>query len=411
MRNGNPGKDILAAAAFALVAALCLAGGSLALAEAGVALAGDGQAAGGGAASVAAGGADGVLQAASTLAALDEDADDGGANEEGATITDDQGIVYEVTAAATADEPGEAEVSDGSGLTEADATVGEVTQQVGGVTYAYAVTAVASSAFQGNGTLKSIEFEEDLTGSETASVGTYAFSGCTSLVSVGFPAEVSGIGSYAFSGCTALQSVTFEAGNPNGAYAYWDGAGAGLSVSDCPALTSVVYECAQAFWGDPNGSIRNQSYTDMWGDGDGQLTLYYAVDFYATDDVSEVEDDDCRASGRYARVELANGTGTDAIKAGDAEALEVYLADADLYAEDGYDHDGEVPDPNEAAAQANLDTSVSWAWRLTGSQSQREGLTESCAAYLVQASDLSAGRLHTPVASALQQRCDQNYSR
>ena len=215
-KGGKTGRYLMAA--YALAAALCLAGGSLALAEAGIALAGGGQAAGDVAVSVttsmAADNTDGTLQAASALAVLDEsssDADDGAANEEGSTITDGQGIVYEVTAAATADEPGEAEVSDGSGLLVADATVGEVTQQVGGVTYAYAVTAVASQAFQGNGTLESIAFEGDLTGTGSSSsygIGSYAFYGCTALTAVTLPAKTAGIASYAFAGCTVPHSET-----------------------------------------------------------------------------------------------------------------------------------------------------------------------------------------------------------
>ena len=512
MRNGNPGKCMFATAALALAAALCLAGGSLALAEAGVALAGGGQTTSVGAASVTAGGADGALRTASALDAFDEDADDGETNEEGATITDDQGIVYTVTAVATADEPGEAELTDGSELTVADATVGTVTQQVGGVNYAYAIDTVAAEAFRGNVTLESIVFEEDLTGAERDAVGDYSFAECTSLVRVEFPSKTCCIGDYAFygctslvevvfpedaelyttstsmtaivgphafsgctalttfsvpaitaatrvadayftfeeynagayldatlngtsfcfysgyqdywhggtvpvsraglsdhvfSGCSALESLVFEAGAPLGAYAYL---GRVTPFDGCDSLQAIVCEDLQPYYLDPNGSMQNQSFTDLLSSLDEDPTLYYAVDFYATSDASAAEDDDTRASGRYARVELARGAPTDAVKTGDAEALAAYLADADLYAEDGY-ADGEVPDPDEVAASLGYDTSVQWAWKLTGSQSQREGLTESCSAYLVEASDLSAGRLYTPVASALQKRCDQNFSR
>jgi hypothetical protein len=46
-----------------------------------------------------------------------------------------------------------------------------------------------------------------------ASIGTYAFSGCTGLAGVTIPGSVTSIGEYAFSACTDLTSVTFETGS------------------------------------------------------------------------------------------------------------------------------------------------------------------------------------------------------
>ena len=82
------------------------------------------------------------------------------------------------------------------------------------------------SPFYKNPYIKSIIIE-----SCVSSIGSYAFSGCTSLASVTIAGTVTSIGNYAFSGCTSLTSVTI----PNsvtsiGVYAF----------SDCTSLTSVT---------------------------------------------------------------------------------------------------------------------------------------------------------------------------
>ena len=52
--------------------------------------------------------------------------------------------------------------------------------------------------------LQSVTFQGDIT-----SIGSYAFSGCSSLTSITIPASIQTISSYAFSSCDALQSVSF----------------------------------------------------------------------------------------------------------------------------------------------------------------------------------------------------------
>ena len=59
------------------------------------------------------------------------------------------------------------------------------------------------SPFYKNPYIKSIIIE-----SCVSSIGSYAFSGCTSLASVTIAGTVTSIGNYAFSGCTSLTSVT-----------------------------------------------------------------------------------------------------------------------------------------------------------------------------------------------------------
>jgi len=72
-----------------------------------------------------------------------------------------------------------------------------------------AVTFIGSSAF----------IEKQLTSvtipSSVISIGSSAFSNCTSLASVTIPFSVMDIGNGAFSNCTNLTSITVAASNPN----------------------------------------------------------------------------------------------------------------------------------------------------------------------------------------------------
>ena len=59
--------------------------------------------------------------------------------------------------------------------------------------------------------------------SSVKAVGDYAFSGCSTLVSIDIPDGVDSVGDYAFRGCTELRSVTFPMGlNSIGASAFFD---------------------------------------------------------------------------------------------------------------------------------------------------------------------------------------------
>ena len=82
------------------------------------------------------------------------------------------------------------------------------------------------SPFYKNPYIKSIIIE-----SCVSSIGSYAFSGCTSLASVTIAGTVTRIGNYAFSGCTSLTSVTI----PNSVKSIGD-----YAFSDCTSLTSVT---------------------------------------------------------------------------------------------------------------------------------------------------------------------------
>ncbi len=76
-----------------------------------------------------------------------------------------------------------------------------------------------------NSSIKSVIIEDGVT-----SIGSYAFSGCTSLTSIEIPKDVTSIGDYAFDGCTSLTSVDIgDSVTSIGSYAFYD----------CDSLTSV----------------------------------------------------------------------------------------------------------------------------------------------------------------------------
>ena len=223
------------------------------------------------------------------------------------------------------------------------------------------------------------------------------------------PVAREGIGSSAFSGCSNLRSVTFAAGNVNGAFAYLTGTT--TFFAGCNKLESFVFESQQTYWGNPSASMANGKFVDIWYDDSAKAsvvekvpTRYYAVDYYASAAAAAAAD--ASGSARLARVEYAAGTSTADI-ATSAEALSACMADAALYAQT--ESDGVVPSAEEAAREAGLGEG-NWVWKLTGTQSRREGLTESCKAYLAREDDLSAGRLDAKAQTALYLACDRNLS-
>ena len=319
---------------------------------------------------------------------------------------------------------------------------------------------IGASAFADCTSLSSVTFDDGLkigvaTGGISAAIGTNAFSGCVSLASITIPDlesatrkadayhtfdqynpgsnqtsgtdsefksgfspywhEVSGpcarvgIGTGAFSGCSSLKTVTFATGNSNGAFAYF--AGSNTYFSGCDSLEALVFEGQQSYFGDPSRSMMNGAVTDIWYDSSADEyvlanvpTRYYAVDYYATSDQAEAAD--VNGSTRLARVEYAAGTSVADIQSG-ADSLSEATVDRETYAL--AEADGVIPSASEAAAAAGLGEG-DWAWKLTGTQSRREGLTESCKAYLVNRNDISAGRLDSEVQTALYLACDRNLS-
>ena len=90
------------------------------------------------------------------------------------------------------------------------------------------VTSIGSSAFSGCSSLTSITIPSGVT-----SIGSYAFDGCSGLTSITIPNTVTFIGNYAFSGCSSLTSITIPSGVTSiGSYAF----------NRCTGLTSITCE-------------------------------------------------------------------------------------------------------------------------------------------------------------------------
>lgn len=320
------------------------------------------------------------------------------------------------------------------------------------------VAGVGRSAFQNCTALTNVSFPP---GSELyvtssfgdSAIGDSAFAGCSSLTSVTLPAITSatrfgdayysfsqynpgtnqrigiaalsvrycsghqgwwhsgaapvcrpGLGDSVFKDCSNLRTVVYEAGNPTGAYSYfWL---SGSQFDGCTSLGAFVFESNQAYAVDPNGSMHNNSPVNIFANSE-RPDLYYAVDYYATEGEPS---DDARGSVRLSRVEYKRGTPIEAIATSDSAKLaEWTYEDVSAYAQTGAD--GTAPDPNAAATAAGLDPEKNWAWKLTGSQSRRTGLTESCRAYLVEKTDITAGRIESSITSAMYNSCDENYSK
>jgi formylglycine-generating enzyme required for sulfatase activity len=89
------------------------------------------------------------------------------------------------------------------------------------------------------------------------SIGSYAFSGCTSLESVSFPAAQN-IGAYVFSGCTGLTFVSFPAATSIGNFAF----------RSCTNLTEASFPATTIINGNPFIGCANLTSFLLTGNGD-----------------------------------------------------------------------------------------------------------------------------------------------
>ncbi len=110
------------------------------------------------------------------------------------------------------------------------------------------VTAIGTSAFEGNSDIKSVSIPSGVT-----KIGQMAFADCTGISSVSLPSTLTSIGIGAFCGCTSLSSVSV----PSGVTTIGDDA-----FADCSSLSSVTIPSsvtsigANAFGGCGNITIK-----------------------------------------------------------------------------------------------------------------------------------------------------------
>ena len=114
----------------------------------------------------------------------------------------------------------------GNGFTTIGSSAFSGCSSLTSVTIPESMTTIGSSAFAGCSSLTSITIPETVT-----SIGYGAFAGCTSLTSIIIPESVTSIGNNAFSHCTSLTSITIpESVTTIGSYAF----------SYCTSLTNIT---------------------------------------------------------------------------------------------------------------------------------------------------------------------------
>ena len=96
------------------------------------------------------------------------------------------------------------------------------------------VTSIENGAFEGCNSLKSIDIPSSVT-----SIGSYAFSECSSLKDISILNSVTRIGSYAFSGCSSLESIDIPSSVTSiGSYAF-EGCSSLGSINIPEGVTSI----------------------------------------------------------------------------------------------------------------------------------------------------------------------------
>ena len=172
------------------------------------------------------------------------------------------------------------------------------------------LTSIGSSAFSGCSNLTSITIPEKVT-----SIGGSAFSGCSSLTSITIPESVTSIGSYAFDGCSGLKQITIN-GNIStlGSRAF----------SYCTSLTKLtlgadVTRLPDSLFGTNNLTELNEIVVEAGPSLSAALPTY--AKWYKDDDPTAVEN--FRGAGTYSTTQpslsvtiAANNDGLGSISGG-----------------------------------------------------------------------------------------------
>ena len=111
------------------------------------------------------------------------------------------------------------------------------------------VTKIGSFAFSGCSSLTSITIPEGVT-----NIGSWTFNGCSSLTSITIPESVTNIESYAFYRCSKLTSVTI----PNSVASIGSGA-----FSGCSSLTSINVDINNPNYSSVDGVLFNKDKTTL----------------------------------------------------------------------------------------------------------------------------------------------------
>lgn len=118
----------------------------------------------------------------------------------------------------------------GTGAVYADEGIYDICDQAEHIFVGKEITSIEPEAFCYFTQLKSIEFEE---GSQLTAIGSYAFSGCSSLEYANLPASVKTVGAAAFLDCTKLSWAAF--GSDDSALRTIDAS----AFSNCKALSKI----------------------------------------------------------------------------------------------------------------------------------------------------------------------------
>jgi hypothetical protein len=111
------------------------------------------------------------------------------------------------------------------------------------------ITSIGSRAFYGCRSLVSINLPATLT-----YIGSSAFSGCSSLVSINLPSSLTSIGNHTFEGCSSLISISLPANVINiGYYAF----------SECASLVAIEVNSANKNYSSRDGVLFNKAETEL----------------------------------------------------------------------------------------------------------------------------------------------------